>query len=682
MIPEKLQRSSYRFCKLKKKLKAPFETDWQKNGYIYDDEKLLNWIKEGGNYGVIGGYGKLRIIDADDKIFANDIKEDIKTLTVETGSGGKHFYIISDYDTNHVFKDNVGELRANNYQVVGAGCTHPNGNKYKVVNDVPLLEIPKEKLKEILKPYLKPDVGSGSIEVSKIKDGSRSGIEFREVIKLIGSGKSKEEVFNAMQIYSKWYTSTPQYKELSYKKAKEYVNPDGNIDGLRKMSDKAKPEDFFTTDKYGKPKSFMPKWLGDCIKKKFHFKTIIGNDKQIYFYQKGYYKENGIALIRNISTSLLKDLVREHHVNETIAYIRNSTYIEADEIDNEWLNLKNGLLDVITKEFKAHNPDVFSLHQLPFEYDVAAKCNLFETHMRGACEEDWKYDVTQELFGYCLLKDQRFEVAFIFYGPKRTKKSTTLYILNQMLGPESVTAMSLQYIEEDRHGVAFLYGALANICADISSKELKNTGTFMKITGQDYITAGKKFEHEKTFLVFAKLIFSCNVVPPTMNKDPAFYRRTRLIGYENQTLENEIDVNMRNKLLEELPGILIWSLKGLDRLLKNNKFSYPLSEDDIKDLYERQSNTIHSFIYNEISTEFDDVAIKKRDVYAAYKKYCEENRLTPDNHTKFGREFIAITGCGAKRIGVIPAYAGVDYKNKTIKQKKLGGGEVVEEIKI
>ena len=133
--------------------KAPFEKTWQTEGYKFNDTKLLEHIKKGENYGVIGGYGDLIILDKD----SNELNIDIETFTVETGSGGKHYYLISDYKTNHVFINELGELRAKNYQVVGAGCIHPNGNKYKVIKDVAIKKINSKKLQELIKPYLREE---------------------------------------------------------------------------------------------------------------------------------------------------------------------------------------------------------------------------------------------------------------------------------------------------------------------------------------------------------------------------------------------------------------------------------------------------------------------------------------------------------------------------------------------
>jgi len=436
-------------------------------------------------------------------------------------------------------------------------------------------------------------------------------------------------------------------------------------------------EDFFTKHiegkNEGKIKSFTPKKMADFILKKYKFKVIKGNDKQIYFYEGGYYKENGIALIRKITTDILKDLFKEYYVNETISYIRNLNYVESDEINKEWINLKNGLLNPITKEFKEHTPDIFCLNQLPINYDTEATCTNFKENLKKRCDLDWKYDLIQEMFGYSLLGDNRYEKAFLLYGERRTTKSTTLYVLENLIGEKNVTSMSLQQITEDKHAPAFLLDSMANICAELSPKELKNTNMFMKIVGRDKITAGKKFEQEITFAPTTKLIFSCNTIPSTTNKNLAFYRRWCVIEFNIQTEEEDVDPLMREKLLEELSGVLNWALEGLKRILEQNKLSYPLNDEETRDLYEKGSDSVQSFIFNCVDCENDEGGEKKRVIYKKYQEYCKENKLDIENQFNFGRRFIALSGCGSKRIGQIPGYAGISLKDKKSEQVTLRG---------
>lgn len=162
-IPKQLQKPEFRFCTVHPKEKRPVGNDWQnKNLHSFDSEELLTHLKKGGNYGVRAGFGGLVTIDADTKEVADAVTQNLPpTFAVKTGrkSGeGEHFYFTCKVKVEHktlkIGKNNVGDL--NKTQIIGAGSTHPSGNKYKVINDVPIAEVSKQDLMVALSEFFIP----------------------------------------------------------------------------------------------------------------------------------------------------------------------------------------------------------------------------------------------------------------------------------------------------------------------------------------------------------------------------------------------------------------------------------------------------------------------------------------------------------------------------------------------
>jgi len=118
-----LQNEEFGFCKVEKDKKKPFEPNWQKKGYKFNDMAMLNHISLGGNAGIIAGFGNLRILDIDDKKLIEHFDKVLSdTFSVETANGNRHYYIISEYDKNHVLANGAGEFRAKNMMVLIPGC--------------------------------------------------------------------------------------------------------------------------------------------------------------------------------------------------------------------------------------------------------------------------------------------------------------------------------------------------------------------------------------------------------------------------------------------------------------------------------------------------------------------------------------------------------------------------------
>ena len=71
------------------------------------------------------------------------------------------------------------------------------------------------------------------------KDTSRSAREYREVLRLIGQGKAKDEVFREMIAFAKWEGSHPAYKEKTYKTALNYIKQqkEKEVDNISELTE-------------------------------------------------------------------------------------------------------------------------------------------------------------------------------------------------------------------------------------------------------------------------------------------------------------------------------------------------------------------------------------------------------------------------------------------------------------
>jgi hypothetical protein len=311
IIPEQLQNPEFRFIKLKAKI--PIEKKWQiKANYRYDDPSLLEWIQQGNNYGIVAGYGNLRIIDCDDTAFANEIRKKLPpTFEVKTGSGNSHFYIFCHYNKNHIFRDSLGEYRANFYQAVAPGSLHPETKKkYKVVHHhVPIYEIKKERLLEILQPYLRLQINKTTLTKNSI-DTSRSGLEYRRIIALLRDGKRKAEIFSIMQAYSNWREAPEQYRQLTYQKALYYVGLSSRENNLYLNEVKKMEQEWETVERgIWKPAIYGDKIEGKYIEKK---ENLGPNKSNAYLLQ----TDEGVFLVWG--TAILDDRMNAVNIGDFI----------------------------------------------------------------------------------------------------------------------------------------------------------------------------------------------------------------------------------------------------------------------------------------------------------------------------------------------------------------------------
>ena len=92
----------------------------------------------------------------------------------------------------------------------------------------------------------------------------------------------------------------------------------------------------------------------------------------------------------------------------------------------------------------------------------------------------------------------------------------------------NVSSVSLQGLQ-DRFAPAELFLKQANICADIPLTALSEVDMIKKLTGEDTISADRKFKNAYTFRSYARLFFSANDIPYIAEKTNAFYRRMLIL---------------------------------------------------------------------------------------------------------------------------------------------------------
>jgi putative DNA primase/helicase len=179
----------------------------------------------------------------------------------------------------------------------------------------------------------------------------------------------------------------------------------------------------------------------------------------------------------------------------------------------------------------------------------------------------------------------------------------------------------------------------ANIFGDLPAKDLSETDIFKNTTGQDTIRVEQKYNKAFDYRNHAKMIFSANKLPKTPDETDAFYDRWIIVKfpYMFDTPERPSNPNLDQKLStpEELSGLLNLALKALKRMKDNGwKFSYRLTLEDVKGMYQRLSDPVFAFL-QDCCEPCDGGHIVKADLYNEFKAYSVDNKLPPVTQKKF-----------------------------------------------
>jgi len=393
----------------------------------------------------------------------------------------------------------------------------------------------------------------------------------------------------------------------------------------------------------GVPIGLHPKKTADWILSERKFITLGDKTKEIYHFDKGVYVRGGETIILERIQELGGSLVSNHICKEILGHIQRKTFANREILESAPKNLiclQNGVLDIETGILRLHNPEVIFTQRINASYNPDATCPNILNFLSDTIQPD-ALPTLQEYCGYILYRGFIFKKAVILIGESDTGKTTFLRTLVKCIGQENTSGESLHKIISDKFSAVNLYGKLLNFYDDLSYSDIKDTGLFKILTGGGYISGEYKFGDRFQFMNYAKLLFATNKISKVEDSDDdAYYSRWILIFFNNQILEENKDPYLVEKCTteQELSGFLNWCLDGLKRLLKQGRFSYNKSPEEIKTIMQRSSDPISAFVQDCVY-EYIDSYFTKDLVYEVYSQYVNKNGGARVSKEKFGRDF-------------------------------------------
>jgi putative DNA primase/helicase len=416
-------------------------------------------------------------------------------------------------------------------------------------------------------------------------------------------------------------------------------------------------------DQFTSPSEKMA-FLVEELMKTYTFKTL-SDTETILHYKEGKYCYGGELIIKAELEKLGGYSITTHLRTEVINHIKARTLVDRSEFDKDLdiLNVKNGLVNVRTGEFKVHNPNYLSLVQLPVMYDPKARPKKIATFMYNVLDAS-DVPLMLEYVGYCLIRTNKFQKDLMFVGYEDNGKSVMLKVITKFLGFENISSKALQSLVKERFATADLFGKLANIFADLSAKRLQDLEAFKVLASGDRISAERKFQDSFEFEPTAKLIFSANTPPkPTEDMENAYYKRWLLISFNLRKncyfckwpIVKDPDLLEKLTTDEELSGLLNLALISARRLLAKRRFVKSPTTEQTRERYQRLSDPVKAWLDDRcvLGVQYET---DKQKAHSDFISYCWDKRLNRMEINALGRElskhniYDKRTGTGSDRV--------------------------------
>ena len=712
MIPKQLQIDGIKFVLLEKGGKKPFEKEWQNKKISFNNAELLRHIELGGNYGVMGGGEKfLVLIDFDNEKLQNEIVPKLpKTFTVKTGTGKLHKYYFSDRcESFKIFDEEMNtlaDIQGEGKQVVGAGSIHPNGNKYEVIDNSEIVFIDYAEIRALLTPYdKKPKKEEIKFDKPKLEiqddflELVKSEISMKDVLDSFGIETNKNpttclfhsstggkclgfnrETAHCFHCNGSWniFSFVKEAKKCDFKEALEYLS---NLAGLqdkleisrRKYLDNLKAQQYnkerevkdnFLTlikdKKYNESSEVLVSWI---LENNYIYTTKDDQKSEVWIYKEGIYIPQGRSEIRELLRNLLGNWYSNFTFNKVLEKLEPDTFIDSDKFFSQnyvyEVPVENGILNIITREIKPFSPEKIFFNKLPVEYNPISDCPQIDKFLKEVLSKEDDIDVFYELGGFCLLKEYKFEKAFMFVGNGRNGKDKSLELIKRLIGVDNCCSVALSSIVPDSFIISEFHNKMVNLSGEINNQDLKDTSEFKALTGRSLKSAPRKFLKPITFVNHAKFIFACNELPMVYDNSKGFWDRWVLLEFpytflpqsEIDTLIDKGNAKLRDEdIIEkittkhELSGLLNRFLDGFDRLKDNKRFSSTKGSEEIKQIWIRKSNSAMAFCLNEVEDSYDSYLTKK-EFRKKYSEFCKKHKIVARSDYVIKRTLEETYGC-------------------------------------
>lgn len=428
---------------------------------------------------------------------------------------------------------------------------------------------------------------------------------------------------------------------------------------------------------YGKQGKFLHNVMGKYLIDKFRIVRFEVKDDQdqtkpnnlLYIYHNGAYITND-EIIQTEMINLVDGLTNKNR-QEVLSYMKLKADIVAE--DSNIIALKNGYLNEKTFEFypltEENKYKYRTTRKINHNYNENAKSELLDNTLNGIFLGDEKLkDLFYEMVGYCMHYTCEFEKVFIFVGEGANGKSTLFNLIYSLFGSNNYTANSLQELSTNKFRLAGLNNKMVNIDDDTKSSYIADSSILKKLVSGAVFEVEKKNINAFNFRNRAKLLFSCNNQTKIGDTSNGTSRRLIIVPLKAD-FRNSADETLGERLATEevYETLLINSIKGLQRLMANRKFTTTQDIEDEITSYVYDNNPVLQFVDDQYGDEngvihFEELDIEEKlcsTVYENYKIFCsKKGHKNPLSSNSLGLEL--------KRLGFLRKRLGNNVASKRI----------------
>ncbi len=291
--------------------------------------------------------------------------------------------------------------------------------------------------------------------------------------------------------------------------------------------------------------------------------------------------------------------------------------------------LQNGVLDIrsgLLEEFDATKPYYYELNANCLEvHDDRLHTPAFDKLISDACGGDREsIQMIVQVFGMLLIPDpcKKFPVV----GPASNSGKSVLFggLLEEILPRTRISHVATSELK-DKFALGNAEDMLLISCMDVDMDSVSavTAGVIKRATGEEVISVQDKYKPRKDIEVRFKFVFGTNGVFCPQKQDSGWQNRILAVPFIHETPEEEMDMHLLDKLLEEKDAIVTKVLRAMaSAITEKGELQVRESELSIKLKY---SWTMPNTCFDEFMSKMVEVTGEEADNYSTdelYEAYC------------------------------------------------------------
>ena len=326
-----------------------------------------------------------------------------------------------------------------------------------------------------------------------------------------------------------------------------------------------------------------------------------------------------------------------HRVESLLSNLRKEAYHPDLPIQADRIHVANGtlFLDGTFTEDKE-----YCRNRLPVSYNPEVAYPYEWIMFLDQLLETTDIFTLQEFMGYCLIPTTKAQKMLMLVGQGGEGKSRIGVVMRAIFG-DNMNNGNIAKVETNRFARADLENVLVMLDDDMKMEGLPDTNYLkMMITAELPLDLEKKGKQSYQGEVYARFMgFGNGSIKALYDRSHGFFRRQIILTAKKRNPNRVDDPDLSEKLTANPEGLLLWCFHGLQRLIEQN-YQFTISEQAKANMDAAVSdgNNVVDFMQSKgYINFFSEAEASTKDLYAAYKLWCEDNMLKPLTCTSFSK---------------------------------------------